>query len=316
MQLPSVLITGASGYLGRQTVAALSKQGFRIRTLSRQTLHRPGVESFILRDYHDAQAMDTATRGVKAIIHLAGLAHVPWWKRSRIPGVWGRRMLDAHVRPSELLAAAALRNGVRRFVFVSSLAAVAGSSATPVEPTTPPRPVGEYGRAKLLAEDRLRQICRKSSLGLVILRPPMIYGRGCPGNATRLANWIRKGRPVPVPVQPNRRSFLYVENFVSLLERILKNPNEPDWPVLVQDERPLATEELVALMGQAIGKSARIWRLSPWQIRILGALTPGGVLEKICGQLTVNAKETKNFYQWTPPIGGEEAIHRSFGMGI
>lgn len=316
MQPASVLVSGASGFLGRQAVTRLSDQGFRVRTLSRKACPQPGAESFLLRDSLDTQTMDTATRGVEAVIHLAGLAHVPAWKRALLPWVWNRRMREAHVRPSERLATAAVRHGVRRFIFVSSLAAAASSSETPVQATTLPRPAGAYGRAKLLAEERLQQICAGTATGLVTVRPPMIYGRGCPGNATRLADWIRKGGPVPVPAQPNPRSFLYVENFVSLLEAILKAPDEPGWPVLVQDERPLSTEELATLVGQAIGKPARIWRLSPGQIRILGGLTLGTVSEKLCGKLTVDPKETERFYRWTPPVKVEEAVRRSFGGGF
>lgn len=281
-----------------------------MRALTRQAVILPGAETFRVGTYGTRQELDMALHGVDSIVHLAGLAHVPPWGRVWTGDAWNRLQSESHVRPAEAVARTAVREGVRRLVYVSSLAALASSSSVPVGPQTSPRPSGAYGRAKLLAEERLREICRGSGLGLVILRPPMIYGRDAPGNASRLAAWIRRGGPVPVPSRPNARSLLFVENLLSLLQKILEFPETPPWPVLVQDDRPVSTEELACLMGQALGRPARIWRIPS---ACLGGLGHRVLAEKLWGNLAVDSSQTEEFYRWAPPVKVEEGIRHSFG---
>lgn len=281
-----------------------------MRALTRQAVILPGAETFRVGTYGTRQELDMALHGVDSIVHLAGLAHVPPWGRVWTGDAWNRLQSDSHVRPAEAVAQAAIRKGVRRMVYISSLAAVASSYAAPIDPLSPPQPAGAYGRAKLLAEQRLREICHKSGLELVMVRPPMIYGRGGPGNASRLAAWIRRGGPVPVPSRPNARSFLFVENFLSLLQKILEFPETPPWPVLVQDDRPVSTEELACLMGQALGRPARIWRIPSACLGVLGHRV---LAEKLWGNLAVDSSQTEEFYRWEPPVKVEEGIRHSFG---
>lgn len=301
-----VLISGAGGFLGGHAAVALAAQGYRVRALTRQGIAIPGVETLRIRDYFDRSAMEKAVRGVDAVVHLAGLAHESRWR----PG-HERRMMEAHVQSSDVLATASLQQGVRRWVYVSSLSVWGSSFPTPLEPTLIPQPLSAYGRAKLRAEEILRKMCRGTPMGLVILRPPMIYGKNAPGNFMRLAQWIRCGLPVPVSAEPHPRSLLHLDNFLSLLGRILESPGEPEGPVLVQDDRPVTTEELARRIGQAVGRPAQIWKLSSLQIRILGALTRGVVSQKLCGRLVVDTTQTERFYRWRPPVSVEEAISRS-----
>lgn len=284
-----------------------------MRALTRQVVTLAGAETFRVGTYGTRQELDLALHGVDSIVHLAGLAHVPPWGRVWTGDAWNRLQSESHVRPAEAVAQAAIRKGVRRMVYISSLAAVASSSAAPVDPLSPPQPAGAYGRAKLLAEQRLREICHGSGLELVMVRPPMIYGRGGPGNASRLAAWIRRGRPVPVPAQPNSRSLLFVGNFLSLLQKILETPQPPDWPVLVQDDRPVSTEELARLVGEAVGKPARIWKIPGATLRGWAKLAPRALTEKLWGNLAVDSSRTEKFFLWTPAVKVEEGIRLSFG---
>lgn len=310
MTVPRVLVTGASGFLGSHVVAKLCVKGFPVRAVSRRGVTLPGAETFQVESYTEARSLEPALRGVDSVVHLAGLAHTPPWARDWSAVAWNHRLDEAHVLPAEAVARTAIREGVRRLVYVSSLAALASSSSVPVGPQTSPRPSGGYGRAKLLAEERLREICRGSGVGLVILRPPMIYGRDAPGNASRLAGWIRRGGPVPVPSRPNARSLLFVKNFLSLLQKILEFPETPPWPVLVQDDRPVSTEELACLMGQALGRPARIWRIPSACLGVLGHRV---LAEKLWGNLAVDSSQTEEFYRWEPPVKVEEGIRHSFG---
>jgi len=167
-----VLVTGASGFLGSHVAEQLSQAGHDVVALVRKSSNRKFLETlpnvnFAYGAVEDARAVDEAVRGVDAIVHSAGLVKARGEAEFEKTNVEGTKNLLASARNHA--------PGLKRFVFVSSLAAVGPSrDGSPVQPDREPQPVTHYGRSKLRAEQAV--LAAKGELPVTVIRPPMIYG--------------------------------------------------------------------------------------------------------------------------------------------
>jgi nucleoside-diphosphate-sugar epimerase len=170
--LMRVFLTGGSGFLGSYVAEQLAEQGHTVRALvrpksDRKILERlPRVE-FARGAIEDRASLDPAMENVDAVVHVAGLV------KARRPEEFFQ--VNTEGTKNLLAAAEARAPGLKRFVYVSSLAAVGPSTdGTPVRDDAPPRPVTQYGRSKLGAEQAV--LAAKDRIPVTILRPPLIYG--------------------------------------------------------------------------------------------------------------------------------------------
>jgi nucleoside-diphosphate-sugar epimerase len=167
-----VLVTGASGFLGSHVAEQLSQSGHEVVALVRKSSNRKFLETlpnltFAYGAVEDARAVDEAVRGADAIVHSAGLVKARGETEFEKTNVEGTKNL--------LAAAKKHAPALKRFVFVSSLAAVGPShDGSPVKPDREPQPVTHYGRSKLRAEQAV--LAAKNELPVTVIRPPMIYG--------------------------------------------------------------------------------------------------------------------------------------------
>jgi nucleoside-diphosphate-sugar epimerase len=167
-----VLVTGASGFLGSHVAEQLAQAGHEVVALVRKSSNRKFLSTlpnltFAYGAVEDASAVEAATRGVDAVVHSAGLVKA----RDRV------EFDKINVEGTQNLLSATKKNapGLKRFVFVSSLAAVGPShDGSPVTIDRECRPVTHYGRSKLRAEQAV--LAAKGELPVTVIRPPMIYG--------------------------------------------------------------------------------------------------------------------------------------------
>src|ERR1700679_217303 len=183
-QTPRCAITGATGFVGRGLVPYLSAKGLEVRTIARQ----PDADTL------DIDKLARAFEGCDSIVHLLGRAH--------ILGQDGPDALvqfrHVNVEMARAAADAGVKAGARKFVFISSVAVFGrNSAADTLDDNTPTDPKTPYGASKLEAENTLREIAARHALSLAILRPPIVYGPGAPGNFARLTGAIRRGLPLP-----------------------------------------------------------------------------------------------------------------------
>lgn len=245
--MSSILVTGASGFLGGAVVAALAEAGHTVRAAVRRTPYPPlggGIEVVTHPDYAQPFDWTPLLQGVDAVIHLAGIAHTGGVNS----GLYDR--VNRHA--TEDAAKAAARIGVGRFVFISSIRAQSGTAADHVltERDTP-APTDDYGRSKLAAEAAVRD----SGAPFTILRPVLLYGRGVKGNFATLMRLARSPWPLPLRQFVNRRSFLAVDNFVSALIFLLSQPGTAGETYVMTDPGPAPTlGELIATMRGAEGR--------------------------------------------------------------
>lgn len=295
-----VLVTGATGFVGRAVCAHLLEEGWRVRAaLRREAAAVPaGVEAQVTGDITQA-SWQRALEGVSAVVHLAAAVHRG--------GRQDEALYDAvNCRATGRLAEAAARAGARRFVFMSSIK-VNGESTPPERPfraADKPRPQDPYGRSKLCAERALRQVAQASGLETSVIRPPLVYGPGVRANFLRLVRLVDSRLPLPFASIRNRRSLVYTGNLAALVGRCLEHPQAAGGTFLASDGEDLSTPELVRRIGAALGFSPRLFPFPPF-------LLPG----KVTGSLVVDCTETQAILGWRPSYTVDEGLARTVAAG-
>jgi len=314
-----VLVTGATGFIGRRLCQSLAERGIEVRAVYRGQPGgaSPGTEWWHIPRFDEVEAMTGAMRGVECAVHLAGLAH----QIGRAgEGRW-EEFFHTNVTLTRVLAQSCKRAGVQRLVFLSSIAATRGAENSPVTTAMSPAPESDYGRSKLQAEIALEEELRNSPVDWCILRPPVIYGPGNPGNMERLLRLVSKGLPLPIGAIRNRRSFMYIENLVDAILRVTEYRGQIRATWMIGDDTQLSTPELVRALAIAAGLRPRIFRMPLRVLRTLGRLADVAgratgrslpldtyTVSKLTESLAVDSSEFRRQFAWQPPVPVEAAL--------
>jgi nucleoside-diphosphate-sugar epimerase len=261
MATKRILVTGASGFIGRPLVTALLSAGYAVRAATRRQVSFPdSVETVIIPDLKDSIDWAPILQGVNIVIHLAGPAH------SKISENAYSEFDQVNWIATQRLADAAKTAGIERFVYISSVRAQIGATATQVlHEQDEPRPTNQYGRSKLAAE----QAIRAAGLPFTIFRPVVIYGPNPKGNMQTVVRLARSSVPLPVRAFTSRRSLLAVENLISAIIFALKNLVTIGETYLVADEKPMTIGEILAMLRKMQGRPMSIISIPKPILRLL-----------------------------------------------
>jgi nucleoside-diphosphate-sugar epimerase len=262
------------------------------------------VEYRPLADLSPSQELDAALRGVDAIVHLAARVHVMRDAATDPLAEYRRVNTDATLQ----LARAAARCGAGRFVFTSTVK-VSGERTTgePFSDRDAPAPADPYAVSKWEAEQGLAELAAQSGLGVISLRPPLVYGPGVKGNFLRLLKLVRRRVPLPLASVANARSMIYVGNLASAIERALSVSVRGTF--LVSDDADLSTPQLVRALGAAMGRPARLLPFPPRALMALGrALGKGDEVMRMIESLRVDCSGIKQQLQWVVPFTVEQGL--------
>ncbi|MDR0702975.1 MAG: NAD-dependent epimerase/dehydratase family protein [Azoarcus sp.] len=310
--MSAILLTGASGFIGRALAARLAADGHRLRLALRSPSSGKLPDAGIFRfagldgntDWREALA------GIEIVVHCAARAHIMKESAADPLGAFRRCNADA----SAHLARQAALAGVRRLIFVST-AKVWGEQTPPGQPftvDTVPAPVDPYAISKLEAENALRASGAGGGMEMVIVRPPLVYGPGVKANFLRLMQWIARGRPVPVVDAGCRRSLVARDNLVDLLARCVDHPRAANQILPVSDGEDLPMPVLLRQLGEALGKPARMIPVPAWLLksgaRLLGRQA---MADRLCASLQIDIGHTRRLLDWSPPLSVSEALART-----
>jgi nucleoside-diphosphate-sugar epimerase len=293
-----VLVTGATGFIGRVLCNALAAAGRPLRRAVRAS--DPGLpDAVAVGDIGPATDWRAALAGARCVVHLAARAHV-MSESAADPLAEYRR---ANVEATSRLARQAADAGVRRLVFMSSIKVNGESSERPYTEGDAPRPEDAYGVSKWETEQALAAIAAATGLEIVVLRPPLVYGPGVKGNFLRLMRLVERGMPLPLGSIANRRSLIHVGNLADAVLAALDAPGAAGRTYLAADGEDVSTPALVRAIAQALGTRARLLPC-PAALLNFGAALAGrrAQAERLTGSLQVDATLLTRELGWRPRV--------------
>lgn len=307
-----ILVTGATGFVGRALIDLLVKRGYSVRAAMRRAgaFTAAGASVVTVGELSAETDWSAALAGVDAVVHAAARVHV-MQEAAADPLMEFRRV---NVQGTLQLARQAAAEGVRRFVFISSIK-VNGEATQPGHPFTAddaPAPLDPYGVSKMEAEQGLREIAVQTGMEVVIIRPPLVYGPGVKANFRALMGWLTRGVPLPLGAIHNRRSLVAMDNLVDLIVICVDHPAAANQTFLASDGEDLSTTQLLQCMGRALGKPARLIPV-PSTLLKLGAALLGkpAIAQRLCGSLQVDISKTRQLLGWKPPVPVDEGLKRA-----
>lgn len=309
-----ILLTGATGFVGQQLTAQLVNQkGISLRITIRSKVERfndPRITVFSPLTISAESNWHDALDGCHAVIHTAARVHI--MNETAEDPLYEFRKIN--VEGTLNLARQAARLGVKRFIFLSSIK-VNGESTSCNQVFSPddlPNPSDPYAISKHEAEQELRLLSAKTGMEFVIIRPPLIYGPGVKGNFQRMILWLQKGLPLPFGSVKNKRSFVSIDNLISLIMTCIDHPKAANQTFLVSDGEDLSTTDLLKKIGQAMNKPARLLPI-PQSVLTLFATLLGqkAVFQRLCGSLQLDISKTCKMLNWKPDVSMSEALSGS-----
>ncbi len=304
---PRVLITGATGFIGRELM--LAARSFRLRSALRSgPMSEFPNESVVVGEIDGGTDWMRALAGVDYIVHLAARVHV-----MSPTGADRVEFERTNVEGTETLAKAAARAGVKRFVFLSSIKVNGEMTCDrPFRADDLPRPADDYGRSKLEAERRLLRVDAESDMRVAIIRPPLVYGPGVRANFLRLLSWANSGAPLPLAAVKNMRSMVSVWNLCDLICSLLRSSDAKSGVYVVSDGKDISTPQLIRRLAAGLGRPARLFTVP---VALLGAVAKAlgrsAEFQRLCGSLTVDISATRSGLNWSPPVTLEQGLERT-----
>lgn len=304
----TILLTGSTGFVGSALLTALQKfPGCRVVSAVRSAASASD-DVVVVGDIDGATDYSSALNGVDVVVHAAARAHIMHDVEASPLVEYRRVNVDGTLNLARQAAAA----GVRRFIFISSIGVNGNQNSHAFTSDDVPNPVEPYAISKLEAELGLRRLSTEFDMGVVIIRPPLVYGPKAPGNFARLINIVTKGVPLPFGAIHNRRSLVALDNLVDLIVTCINHPAAANQTFLVSDGEDLSTTELLRRMGVALGKPARLLPV-PSRLLEMGATMLGkqALVQRLCGSLQVDISKTRELLNWTPPVSVDEALRKT-----
>ncbi|HBU29985.1 MAG: NAD-dependent dehydratase [Thiobacillus sp. GWE1_62_9] len=298
-----VLVTGANGFVGRVLCEDLEANAHvMVRALRRGTCRAGEVavgEIDVTTDWRPALA------GCDAVVHLAARVHVMNETAQNTLTLYRTTNTDATLN----LARQAAQAGVKRFVFVSTIKVNGEGRDDPYRETDAPTPEDAYAISKWEAEQGLQQIARETGLEVVVLRPPLVYGPGVKANFQRLLDTVARGWPLPLGAIRNRRSLLYLGNFVDAIRLCVEHPAAAGQTFLIDDGQPVSTPELIRAVAHAMGRPARLLAVPVGVLEFAGALLgKRAAIARLTGSLWLDSSLIRMRLGWTPPYSMEAGL--------
>ena len=301
-----ILVTGATGFIGGALVRRLVNHGKRVRCALRRPVAVRGAETVVVGEIGSQTQWQEAMSGVNVVVHLAGVAHLPATPHSA--GVY--RAVNAGGTNSLVQAAAAA--GVKRLVFVSSIGVNGETSGErPFREEDAANPEGPYAVSKFEAEQRLVELAAAQAIEWCIIRPPMVYGPNAQGNFRQLLRLIAGGWPLPLGAATAKRSYIALDNLVSVLLRTVDDPAAGNTLFLASDDEDISTVDFIRCLGKHMRTKVRLVPVPPILVKAAAGVAGRSLqASRLFAPLQIDASRLRSRLAWKPEVTLEEGMRR------
>ena len=306
----NVLVTGASGFVGKVLCRQLLDRGVILSVLTRNMLELgQGVKQYVFEGLETVQPKAEWFDGIDVVIHLAARVH----QMQSDPEHEARLQMTANRDATLKLASMAAESGVKQFIYLSSIK-VNGEHTEgrpPFSESDSPAPVDFYGQSKWEAEQGLYQLVEGSDLNVTVIRPPLVYGEEVKANFRALLKLCGKGLPLPFGLINNGRSIVSVDNLVSFIICCCVNQAALNQTFMVADRHAISTPALVRLMASSQGRSAVLLPFPVVALMLLAMLVnKKSAVERLVQSLELDCSKAEQLLGWFPPAATDNEFKR------
>lgn len=310
MDTRTILVTGASGFVGHALCHTLAGQGaFAPRAVVRVagTPMPPGVQAVTVSDLNASTEWAAALAGADVLVHAAARVHV--MKETAADSLAAFRQVN--VDGTLNLARQAAAAGVRRFIYISSIK-VNGETSLPGRPLRAddaPAPQDAYGISKYEAEQGLFELATSSGMEVVVVRPVLVYGPGVKANFHSMMRWVQRGVPLPFGKVDNRRSLVSLGNLVDLIIACIDHPRAANQVFIASDGDDVSLPRLLRALGHALGRPARLLPVPVALLKLAACvLGRGDLAQRLLGSLQVDITKNRELLGWVPPFSLDQGL--------
>lgn len=310
-----ILITGATGYIGRQLTNSLVGE-HEIFTAGREhsKLLDPSIVQHVGFDMLEDNDWGKVLPDIDVVVCLAGKAHIARLTNTDINHEYMRINCEAAVE----VAKSAAEHSVKRFIYISSVSVNGEQSAAPFHEDDMPKPIGAYGQSKYAAELELLQLSKTSDLEIVVIRPPMVVGPNAQGNVGRIVTWA-SGRillPLPLGHTGNKRSIVGLSNLISFITICLSHPRAANEVFFVSDEVDLSTTQLFKSFAVAFRKKPILVPIPPFIMKLgLAMMGKSHLAKRLFGNFQIETSKARDLLGWKPEVSLKSQCEEIYEAG-
>lgn len=313
------LVTGSSGFIGARLVETMRREGKRCRCLVRRPAKGDDV---VVADLADIKALTAACAGVERVFHCAGHAHA----FSSLSNAEAELHWRFNFEGTRNLAEAAGQAGVQRFIFLSSVKAMAEPGEVCADEDLPGQPTTVYGQSKRAAEEVVLEAGRQYDMHVVNLRLAMVYGSGGLGNLERMGRLVRRGWFPPLPETGNHRSLVHVDDVIAAMLLVADDDRANGRTYIITGPEAPSGRQLYDTMREVLGLPSCRW--SAPKVVLQGAALCGDGLEtllkrripldsetvdRLLGSAWYSAGRIARELGWHPKVPLREGLREMFG---
>ena len=304
-----IIITGANGFLGKALSQSLCKEN-RIMAIS-QKKSLFAEETIFTNDFLKNNFISKIVEfNPNIIIHAAAAAHKSYWQN--FLNYRKYNSFNEDITKKLILIVNSLN--IKKFLYVSSIGIYGNQTLNnhKIKESTCINPNNNYSKSKVLCEEYIKNNI-DGSIILTIIRPSLVYGPNAPGNIRLLKKIINSRMPLPFKGIKNKRSLLYIGNFVSAVETILNQDKKESLVFVLSDQETISTEELISNISQISSKKVFLFKIPKFIFRLLEN-TPflGNKIKQLTSNLVIDSSLIREQLNWIQPYSQKEGLRNSF----